>query len=129
MDALTPRRVPVDGISEHPALPVHGESVVLTGIGVALPNTTTVGEFWQNVSQGRSQIGEQTRFERGDGGLPVYAAAQINDFDHRPYLPRLAEAHARKYSREILITMSAVARAREDARLAEDDIDPRRLSG
>lgn len=100
------------------------EQVLITGIGVMLPNTKSVIDFWENISLGRSQVGPLTRFE----GLPVHAAAEIKDFDHRAYLPGLSESHARKYSREILIAMSAAAEARRDAGLTEGDVDPRRLS-
>ena len=104
-----------------------GESIVVTGIGVALPNTGSVEQFWSNISGGHSQVGRLTRFDGERAGLPVYAAAEISGFDHRPFLPELTDAHAAKYSREILITMSAVAEARRDAGLRSDGVDPRRL--
>ncbi|MDI5963313.1 beta-ketoacyl-[acyl-carrier-protein] synthase family protein [Streptomyces sp. SL13] len=103
------------------------EGIVITGIGVVLPNTRTVDQFWTNISQGRSQIGRLTRFDGEAAGLPVHAAAEINGFDHHAFLPELTDGHAAKYSREILITMSAVAEARRDAGLPIDGIDPRRL--
>ncbi|MGI5469997.1 beta-ketoacyl-[acyl-carrier-protein] synthase family protein [Streptomyces sp. CA-132043] len=102
--------------------------VVVTGIGVMLPNTTTVQGFWDNISGGRPQVGALTRFTSEEAGIPVHAAAEIHDFEHTPYLPELRPAHAAKYSREILVTMSAVAEARRDAGLRHGDIDPRRLS-
>lgn len=101
---------------------------MVTGIGVMLPNTVTVEKFWNNISAGRSQVGRLTRFDQDAAGLPVHAAAEIDDFDHRAFLPELAEVHSRKYSREVLITMSAVAEARRDAGLGQGDVDPRRLS-
>ncbi|MET9496570.1 beta-ketoacyl-[acyl-carrier-protein] synthase family protein [Streptomyces sp. NPDC006552] len=103
------------------------ERVVVTGIGVVLPNTLTVDQFWSNISGGHSQVGRLTRFDGERAGLPVYAAAEISGFDHHPFLPELTDAHAAKYSREILITMSAVAQARRDAGLGLGDLDPRRL--
>lgn len=104
------------------------EPVVVTGIGVMLPNTTTVDEFWDNVSGGRSQVGRLTRFDQRAERLPVHVAAQITDFDHTAFLPTLPAAHAAKYSREVLVAMSAVAEARRDAALDHIDVDPRRLS-
>ncbi|AJE85060.1 type II beta-ketoacyl synthase [Streptomyces albus] len=104
------------------------DGVVVTGIGTMLPNTTTVGDFWNNISGGHSQVGPLTRFEGAAHGLPVHAAAELNDFDHRPYLPELRASHAAKYTREILIAMSAVEQARRDAGLATGDLDPRRVS-
>lgn len=105
----------------------NNERIVVTGIGVVLPNTLSVGQFWSNISGGRSQVGRLTRFDGAEAGLPVHAAAEITGFDHRPFLPELTDAHAAKYSREILITMSATAEARRDASLAPGDLDPRRL--
>ncbi|MGW4561946.1 beta-ketoacyl-[acyl-carrier-protein] synthase family protein [Streptomyces sp. NPDC004561] len=101
--------------------------IVVTGIGVVLPNTFSVDQFWTNVSQGRSQVGRLTRFDGPGTGLPVHAAAEISGFDHHPFLPQLTDGHAAKYSREILISMSAVAEARRDAGLADGAVDPRRL--
>jgi 3-oxoacyl-[acyl-carrier-protein] synthase II len=103
------------------------DTIVVTGIGVIMPNTTTVPDFWANIAGGHSQIGRITRFTEETTGLPVHAAAEITGFDYRDFLPMLTEAHARKYSREVLVAMSAVARARDDAGLAADTIDPRRL--
>jgi 3-oxoacyl-[acyl-carrier-protein] synthase II len=107
--------------------PSADDRIVVTGIGTILPGTRSVEEFWENISGGRSQVGRLTRFDAAEAGLPVHAAAEIHGFDHHPYLPELPDAHAAKYSREILIAMSAVAEARRDAGLAPGDLDPRRL--
>jgi 3-oxoacyl-[acyl-carrier-protein] synthase II len=102
------------------------DRVLITGIGAVLPGTRSVQDFWENISRGRSQIGPLTRFDPEETKIPVHSAAEISDFDHRPHLPDLAEAHAAKYSREILVAMSAAADARRDAGLAPGDVDPRR---
>lgn len=102
------------------------DSVVVTGIGTVLPGTRSVQEFWHNISGGHSQVAPLTRFDAAAAGLPVYSAAELGDFDHRPYLPGLADNHAAKYSREILVAMSASAQARDDAGLDAGDTDPRR---
>lgn len=116
-----------DFTSRRPRFPLDGdESVVVTGIGVILPNTKSVGEFWANIAGGRSQVGPLTRFDPAEAGLNVHSAAEITDFDHRPFLPELADAHAAKYSREILIAMSATAEARRDAGLDPGEVDSRR---
>ncbi|GAB2688170.1 beta-ketoacyl synthase [Kitasatospora kifunensis] len=111
----------------HREKPRPHEAVVVTGIGVMLPNTTTVEEFWGNISGGRSQIGRLTRFDGDEHGLPVYSAAEIGTFDHRSFLPELRDNHAAKYTREILIAMSAVEQARQDAGLDIGYHDPRRI--
>ena len=104
-----------------------GDGIVVTGIGVILPGTLSPQQFWTNISQGRSQVAALTRFDAQAHGLSVHAAAEITGFDHHPYLPELTDAHAAKYSREILITMSAAAEARRDAALGSGQIDPQRL--
>lgn len=103
------------------------DRIVVTGIGAVLPGTRNARDLWTNISQGRSQVGPLTRFDSAQAGLPVYAAAEIREFDHREFLPELPPGHAAKYSREILIAMSAAAQARGDAGLAAGQVDPRRL--
>lgn len=100
----------------------------MTGIGTVLPGTRNVHDFWSHVSTGTSQVGRLDRFDAAAAGLPVHAAAQIRDFDHRPYLPTLPDAHAEKYSREILVTMSAIASAMADSGLRRGDVPGERIS-
>jgi 3-oxoacyl-[acyl-carrier-protein] synthase II len=119
--------IPKSASSASSLLAPNNERIVVTGIGVVLPGTLSVDRFWANISGGRSQVGRLTRFDAEQAGLPVYAAAEIDDFDHHPFLPELTDAHAAKYSREILIAMSALAEARRDAGLRQDALDPRRL--
>ncbi|GHC77874.1 beta-ketoacyl-[acyl-carrier-protein] synthase family protein [Streptomyces flavofungini] len=103
-----------------------GGSVLVTGIGVMLPGATHVNEFWQDVRDGNSRIGRLTRVDPGIAGVGV--AGELRDFDHRKFLPELNEKFARRYTRDALVTMSAVEEARRDAGLGPDGIDPRRLS-
>ncbi|MFF9815861.1 beta-ketoacyl-[acyl-carrier-protein] synthase family protein [Streptomyces sp. NPDC014006] len=119
--------IPASASSASSIMAPNNERIVVTGIGVVLPGTLSVDQFWANISGGRSQVGRLTRFDAQQAGLPVYAAAEIDGFDHRPFLPELTDAHAAKYSREILITMSALTEARRDAGLGRDALDPRRL--
>ena len=84
--------------------------------------------FWDNISGGHSQIKRVTQFDPGAERIPVHVAAELGDFDHRQYLPELPEAHAAKYSREILVTMSAAEEARRDAGLSGDETAPERIS-
>ncbi|MFK0117866.1 beta-ketoacyl-[acyl-carrier-protein] synthase family protein [Streptomyces sp. NPDC090994] len=108
--------------------PAADDPVVITGIGALLPGTGSAAAFWQHLSGGRSQIGALTRFDGPAEGMPVHAAAEIRDFDHTAHLPGLDPSHAHKYSREILIAVSALVQARDDAGLGQGDVDPRRLS-
>ncbi|MBS2964383.1 beta-ketoacyl-[acyl-carrier-protein] synthase family protein [Actinocrinis puniceicyclus] len=101
--------------------------MVITGIGAMMPMSFSVDDFWDRVSQGRSAVGPLTRFDSEAQGLPVHAAAQIHDFDHRPFLPGLDPRHAAKYTREITIAMSAAAEAWRDAKLEIGRLDPLRV--
>lgn len=104
------------------------EPIAITGVGALLPGTCGLKEFWHHISCGISQVGRLDRFDAEGLGLPVYSAAQIRDFDHRAHLPDLDPSHAAKYTREILISMSAVEMARQDSGIEFADIDPRRAS-
>ncbi|MDQ1104110.1 beta-ketoacyl-[acyl-carrier-protein] synthase family protein [Nocardioides zeae] len=107
---------------------MHEDPVVVTGIGTVLPGTHDVGDLWSHVSNGRSQVSRLDRFDAAAAGLPVHAAAQVRDFDHRSYLPALKDEHAAKYSREILVAMSAIASALADAGLQRGDVPGERVS-
>ncbi|HET9656503.1 MAG TPA: beta-ketoacyl-[acyl-carrier-protein] synthase family protein [Kineosporiaceae bacterium] len=100
------------------------EPVVVTGIGVVLPGTVTVHDFWANLRDGRPQISRLRHLDLA--GAPIRVAGQLGPFDHRPFLPELSDAHAKKYSREILATMCAVENARTDAAIA-GQVDPERI--
>lgn len=104
------------------------DPIVLTGIGCVLPNTPDARTFWDHISNGVPQIGRLDRFDAAAEGLPVHVAAQLGSFDHRSCLPGLPAAHAAKYSREILVTMSAVADAFRDAALGPGQVRADRLS-
>ncbi|WP_394831604.1 beta-ketoacyl-[acyl-carrier-protein] synthase family protein [Pendulispora rubella] len=100
-------------------------AIAVTGIGVVLPNASSVDTFWSHVRDGKSQIGYLDRFDTSD--FSIKFAAQVRDFDHRRFLPELPEKYAAKYSREILVVMSALEQARHDAGLRREDVAPGRL--
>jgi 3-oxoacyl-[acyl-carrier-protein] synthase II len=100
-------------------------AIAITGIGPLLPGAFTVDEFWAHLRDGRSQIGQLDRFNTE--GFPVKLAAQIRNFDYKKFLLTLPEKFAEKYSREILIVMSALEQARRDARLGREDVEPSRI--
>ncbi|WP_055492348.1 beta-ketoacyl synthase [Streptomyces sp. TP-A0356] len=104
------------------------DPIVLTGVGCVLPNTPDARTFWDHVSHGVPQVGRLDRFDPAAEDMPVHVAAQLRSFDHRPYLPNLPAGHAAKYSREILVTMSAVAGAFRDAGLSPGQVPSDRLS-
>src|SRR5438445_7321719 len=100
------------------------ESVLVTGIGTILPGVNGVDDFWRHLRNGDSQLSFLSRCDPGD--VPVRVAGEIQGFDYRYHLPILPETHAAKYSRDILIVMSAVEQARGDAGLHKENVDPRR---
>jgi 3-oxoacyl-[acyl-carrier-protein] synthase II len=102
------------------------EAIHITGIGAILPGTNGVSEFWDHLYQGASQFGFLSRCDLGD--LPVRVAGEVQDFDHRPHLTGLTHARAAKYSRDILVVMSAVEQARTDAGLMAETVEPGRVS-
>ena len=58
--------------------------VVITGLGVISPVGNTVAEAWDAISNGRSGIGEITRFDTSS--FPVKIAGEVKDFDLAAYL-------------------------------------------
>lgn len=100
----------------------------MTGMGVVLPGTDDREGFWDRIREGRSQVSRLTRFDGTRCGLSVHASAEITAFDHRRYLPELPDKHAAKYSREILIAMSAMVDALRDAELSREEASGPRLS-
>lgn len=98
--------------------------LVITGIGVVLPGALSVGEFWTNLVRGRSQVGP-IRPGIADH-TPVKLAAQLPVLDGDRMLPRLPDAHRKKYSREMQATMIALEAALEDAAV-DDQVDRSRV--
>jgi 3-oxoacyl-[acyl-carrier-protein] synthase II len=58
--------------------------VVITGLGIISPVGNTVPEAWDNIVNGRSGIGEITRFDTSN--FPVKIAGEVKDFDIDAYL-------------------------------------------
>ena len=58
--------------------------VVITGLGIISPVGNTVPEAWDNIVNGRSGIGEITRFDTST--FPVKIAGEVKDFDIGAYL-------------------------------------------
>jgi 3-oxoacyl-[acyl-carrier-protein] synthase II len=58
--------------------------VVITGLGIISPVGNTVPEAWDNIVNGRSGIGEITRFDAST--FPVKIAGEVKGFDIGAYL-------------------------------------------
>lgn len=92
---------------------------------MVLAGADHAGAFWERLCEGRSQAVEVRR--RSGGNAAVCAGVELGDFDYRRALPQLPEEHAKRYSRDILVTMSAASGALSDAGLARGDCDPARM--
>ena len=75
------------------------ESVVITGIGVALPGSQNPAEMWTNLSQGKSQVDWIDRFDPALYELKTHTASQLKNFDPHTRLNDLTPKFRRKYSR------------------------------
>jgi 3-oxoacyl-[acyl-carrier-protein] synthase II len=58
--------------------------VVITGLGIISPVGNTIPEAWDNIVNGRSGIGEITRFDAS--AFPVRIAGEVKGFDAGAYL-------------------------------------------
>lgn len=101
------------------------EKFVITGIGCILPNTTDNNTMWENLSEGKSQIDFIKNVDTSNFSVKV--GAEIVDFDYRSFLPDLSEKFAHKYSKEMLIGMSALANCQKDAKIQKGDIAPEKM--
>ncbi|PJZ69656.1 3-oxoacyl-ACP synthase [Leptospira perolatii] len=99
--------------------------VVITGIGVILPNTFNVPDFWTNLVQGRSQMEFITRFPTEN--FPVKVAAEMNTFDWKKHLPNLSEKYAKNYNTETFALMAALEEASKDAGIEKDSLNPSKV--
>ena len=97
--------------------------VVITGLGVVSPVGIGLEPFWTSLMAGRSAIGPLRSFPQLD--VPSQLAAEIADFDVRPFLRQ--RKMAKVMSRDIQLGVSAAAMAMQSARLARGGIDPDRL--
>lgn len=89
--------------------------VVVTGIGVVSPFGVGVEPFWQGLAAGRSAVGHITRFD--PSGYPCRLAAEIPDFDPRPFMDF---KEARRMSRASQLAVAAARMAVEAAGLRID---------
>ncbi|MCD8200387.1 MAG: beta-ketoacyl-[acyl-carrier-protein] synthase family protein [Coriobacteriaceae bacterium] len=92
--------------------------IVVTGMGAVTPLGTGVGEFWDQLVQGRCGIGEITRFDAAE--LPVRIAGEVQGFDAAEMVP---SEIAKKYDPFMQYAYYAADEALRDSGLA---VDPER---
>ena len=86
--------------------------VVVTGLGIISPIGLGVEENWENVTAGKSGIGNLSLFDASN--FPVRIAGEVNDFNPSDHLP---EKDARHMDRFIQFSMVAGSEAIKDANL------------
>ena len=73
--------------------------VVVTGMGMLSPVGNTVAESWESIINGRSGIGEITRFDTEGFGVKI--GGQISNLDITDYIEK-KEARIQEFVSEIL---------------------------
>jgi len=96
--------------------------VVITGLGAVTPLGTSVDAFWNGIVAGNSAVGPISALDAS--AFSVRIAAEVRDFDPEKYLDR---GEARRLSRFLQFTVSAVDDALSDSELNLDAVDKERV--
>jgi 3-oxoacyl-[acyl-carrier-protein] synthase II len=95
--------------------------VVVTGVGVVLPNCDSRADFWQQLQNGESQL--QIEPDPADG-IPC-AIGRVRDFDCARYLEGVPERLYKSCLREQQLYLASVVQAARDAGLSLEDFQSR----
>jgi len=87
--------------------------VVITGLGVILPNCDDSSVFWRQLKEGESQL----RIEPDPGDEIACAIGRVRDFAGSKYLGEIPEKLWKSCSKEQLFYLSSVVSACRDAGL------------
>ncbi|MGD9309584.1 MAG: beta-ketoacyl-ACP synthase II [Desulfosarcina sp.] len=90
--------------------------VVITGLGLVTPLGIGVDETWSALCEGRSGIGEITRFDTA--AFTTKIAGEVKGFNAEDYLPKKDAKRTEKF---IAYAVAGARMALEDARLTIDD--------
>ncbi|MEU3269555.1 beta-ketoacyl-[acyl-carrier-protein] synthase family protein [Saccharomonospora sp. NPDC006951] len=95
--------------------------MVITGMGFVLPGAVGNDEVWGKLEAGVSQLSRLPDGIVGGQGETgqCRAGGRVWEFDHREHIPDLPDTFAKRYSREILMALSAVEQAWSDAGLRD----------
>ncbi len=100
----------------------HRKRVVITGMGVITPLGMAVGEYWQNLVQGKSGIKQGVLCDYSE--YPCTIAGEVTDFDPGQFInPK----EARRMARFSQLAVAAAGLAIEDSELDLSREDPERL--
>jgi len=86
--------------------------VVVTGMGLVIPNGIGVETAWKNICEGRSGIGRLTRFD--PNGFETKIAGEVKGFNPEAYIEK---KEIKKMDLFIQYALAATKEALEDARL------------
>lgn len=93
--------------------------VVVTGVGPITPIGTGKETFWENLTAGKSGIGNITQFDATD--FTVRIAAEVKDFDFTNYGDK---KEGKRMDRVTQFAVAAAKLALEDSKLDLEKIDP-----
>jgi 3-oxoacyl-[acyl-carrier-protein] synthase II len=96
--------------------------VVITGIGLITPIATGAKETWSGLIEGKSGIGEITRFDTS--AFDTKIAGQVNDFQAEDFMPK---KEAKRMEPFIRYGIGAARMALEDSGLVVDDSNRNRV--
>ncbi|HEY0466706.1 MAG TPA: beta-ketoacyl synthase N-terminal-like domain-containing protein, partial [Polyangiaceae bacterium] len=99
--------------------PLH--EVVVTGIGVVLPNCSSREQLWQHLHQGQSQLCLDQE------GASSYPVGRVKSFDSAAVLADVPRAYYANCSREQLFYVCSVVQAYRDAGLDSSQIASERV--
>ncbi|HYV38236.1 MAG TPA: beta-ketoacyl-[acyl-carrier-protein] synthase family protein [Gemmataceae bacterium] len=99
--------------------------VVVTGLGVVAPNGVGKEAFWSACLNGRSGVGPIRTFDAS--GHPVKIAAEVNDFDAKPFVPASQRKSLKIMGRAMRFAVGAAGLAVQDAGLSADWPVPERV--
>ncbi len=96
--------------------------VVITGVGLVTPLAIGVKETWEALCDGKSGVGEITRFDTSKFQTKI--AAEVKDFNAEDFLPK---KEAKRTERFIAYAIAAARMALEDAGLVIDETNSHRV--
>ena len=96
--------------------------VVITGVGLVTPLGVGVNQTWDALCDGKSGVGEITRFDVTNFQTKI--AAEVKDFHAEDYLP---QKEAKRTERFIAFAIAASRMAIEDSRLVINEANADRI--
>jgi 3-oxoacyl-[acyl-carrier-protein] synthase II len=97
--------------------------VVITGLGVIVPNGIGQRAFWESLAAGRSAVGPIRAFD--PSGYPCTIAAEVTQFRPEEFMHPRRLAHRGRFSQ---FAVAAAKLALEDARLQLANERPERVA-